>query len=74
MATKMIIYMDIVRGFPDKVTDETGKEYPQILRAEDAVPPPVGGFREVGNIRWTRTSPDCLVLNVIGGGQYRICS
>jgi len=70
MATKMVITVDIASGNLENVKDENGNHIPQMLQAAT---PPHGGFREIGNLRWSRTNPTCLTLTVIGGGQYQIC-
>jgi hypothetical protein len=72
--TEMIITLNIEQGFPVHVKDNNGKIYEPTVLASEALMPPAGGFREVGNLKWTRSSPTCLVLNIIGGGQYVICT
>ena len=72
MATEMKFDVEIVPGWPKNIRNESNQPVPPVGAP---VPPPPGGFREIGNIRWKNDDPNyCLIFNVTGSGQYTLCT
>jgi hypothetical protein len=70
----MRITLDVEKHEVTSVEDQYGKPVPPVGTAGiAAIPMPPGGAGQVAILNWHRHNPNCITLNVAGGGQYQVC-